>query len=227
VTIILLLFSVGHVAMSRRIKNAGAFYAFTAQGIGGRAGGAAALVAILSYSAMQIGLLGLLGAVASGTFAEWGLVLDWYTWSYIAIAIIAILGFRQVALSAKVLMVLVLLEFGVVAILELAILFSGGESGLNLQPFAWGQITPGVPSIGFLFCFAGFIGFEATTIYCEEARNASITVPRATYILVLAIGIFYTLAVTSRKLIWLFSEQVRLQFVPVLHCLQGRLAAQG
>ena len=55
------------------------------------------------------------------------------------------------------------------------------------------QITSGVPSIAFLFCFAGFIGFEATTIYSEEAKDAPITVPKATYISVLSIGIFYTL----------------------------------
>ena len=35
------------------------------------------------------------------------------------------------------------------------------------------------------------------------------------------------LTVTSRKVIWLFLEQLRFQLVPVLHCLQGRLAAQG
>lgn len=193
VTMILLLFSVGYVAMSRHIKNAGAFYAFTAQGLGGRMGGAAALIAILSYNAMQVGLLGLFGAVASGTFAQWGIVLDWYVWSYMAIAIIAVLGYRKVDLSARVLMVLVLLEFAIVVILDLSILISGGDSGLNLQPFTWSQITSGVPSIGFLFCFAGFIGFEATTIYSEEARNSSVTVPKATYMSVLAIGIFYTI----------------------------------
>ena len=33
--------------------------------------------------------------------------------------------------------------------------------------------------------------------------------------------------VTSRTVIWLFLEQLRLKFVPVLHRLQGRLAAQG
>ena len=193
VTIILLLFSVGYVAMSRHIKNAGAFYAFTAQGLGGRMAGAAAMVAILSYNAMQVGLLGLFGAVASGTFAQWGIVLEWYVWSYIAIAIIAVLGYRQVDLSAKVLMLLVLLEFAIVVILDVSILISGGDSGLNLQPFTWGQITSGTPSIGFLFCFAGFIGFEATTIYSEEAKNPSVTVPNATFISVLAIGIFYTI----------------------------------
>lgn len=192
VTLILLAFSVGYVAMARHVKNAGAFYAFTAQGLGGHLGGGAAMVAILAYNAMQIGLLGLLGAVASGTFAQWGLTLDWYVWSYIAIAIVAVLGYRQVDLSAKVLMGLVFLEFLIVIALNLSILVKGGASGLNLEPFSWSQITSGTPSIGFLFCFAGFIGFEATTIYSEEARNPSVTVPKATYLAVLAIGIFYT-----------------------------------
>lgn len=193
VTIILILFSVGYVAMSRHVKNAGAFYAFAAQGLGGRVGGGAALIAILSYNAMQIGLMGLLGAVASGTFASFGLNLPWYVWTYIAIALVAVLGYRQVDLSAKVLMALVLLEFAIVVLLDLSILTSGGAAGLNLQPFSWGQISSGVPSIGILFCFAGFIGFEATTIYSEEARNPSVTVPKATYISVLAIGVFYTI----------------------------------
>ena len=35
------------------------------------------------------------------------------------------------------------------------------------------------------------------------------------------------LHITSRKVIGLFLEQLRLQFVPVLHRLQGRLAAEG
>ncbi|NKC05043.1 hypothetical protein HED55_23345 [Ochrobactrum haematophilum] len=38
VTIVLLMFSVGYVAMARHIRNAGAFYAFTAQGLGGLMG---------------------------------------------------------------------------------------------------------------------------------------------------------------------------------------------
>lgn len=92
VTLILLLFSVGYVAMSRHVKNAGAFYAFAAAGLGGRVGGAAALIAILAYNTMQIGLLGLFGAIASGTMGEFGLALPWYVWSYIAIIAVAILG---------------------------------------------------------------------------------------------------------------------------------------
>lgn len=34
--------------------------------------------------------------------------------------------------------------------------------------------------IGLLFCFAAFIGFEATTIYSEEARNPRHSIPSTT-----------------------------------------------
>ena len=191
VTAILLIFSVGYVAMARHISNAGAFYAFTAQGLGGRMGGAAAWVAILSYNAMQIGVMGLLGAAASGTFGAIGINLPWWAWAYIAIAIVALLGYRQVDLSAKILMVLVAFEYLIVVIIDAAILIKGGDSGLSMAPFSPAQVMSGVPSIGILFCFAAFIGFEATTIYSEEARDPKVTVPKATYISVLVIGVFY------------------------------------
>jgi amino acid transporter len=191
VTAILLIFSVGYCAMARHVSNAGAFYAFTAQGLGGRLGGAAAMVAILSYNAMQIGVLGLLGAASAGTFGAMGINLPWWVWSFIGIAIVGVLGYRQVDLSAKILMVLVALEYVIVIIVDAAILAKGGDSGLSMAPFSWGQIMSGVPSIGILFCFAAFIGFEATSIYSEEAREPKVTVPRATYLSVILIGVFY------------------------------------
>jgi amino acid transporter len=192
VTVILLLFAVGYVAMSRHVRNAGAFYAFAAQGLGGHFGGAAAMVAILSYNSMQIGILGLLGAASAGTFGAMGLELPWWVWSYIFIALTAVLGYRQVDLSAKILIVLVALEYLVVLVIDGAILFAGGDSGtLTMAPFAPSQVLSGVPSIAILFCFACFIGFEATTIYSEEARDPKRSIPLATYGSVLLIGVFY------------------------------------
>lgn len=192
VTLLLLLFAIGYVTMARYVGNAGAFYSYAARGLGGLVGGAAALVAILSYNAMQIGVMGLLGAATSGLFAGWGIDLPWWVWSFAAIAAVAVLGYRQVDLSAKILTVLVLAEYAVVIILDLVILGTGGDSGLSMAPFSWSQIISGAPAIAILFCFAAFIGFEATTIYAEEARDPKVTVPRATYLSVLLIGVFYT-----------------------------------
>ena len=92
VTALMLVFAVGYLAMARHITNAGAFYAFTSRGLGGMAGGAVAGIALVAYNCMQIGLLGLLGAVAAGQFSSIGLNLPWYAWSFIAIAIVGILG---------------------------------------------------------------------------------------------------------------------------------------
>jgi amino acid transporter len=194
VTLILILFSVGYVAMARHIRNAGAFYAYTAQGLGGLMGGAAALIAILAYNCMQIGVFGMFGAATSGFFADqFGINLPWWVWTMIGIAVVAVLGYRRVDLSAKILTVLVICEYLVVLVIDAAILIKGGDGGLSLRPFTPTAFMSGAPAIGILFCFAAFIGFEATTIYSEEARDPHTTVPRATYISVLIIGLFYML----------------------------------
>jgi amino acid transporter len=125
--VILLMFSAGYTAMSRHVTNAGGFYAFTARGLGGTAGGAAALIALLGYNTMQIGLYGMFGAVASGFLsAHFNLNTPWWICSLAAMASIGVFGYRQIDLSAKVLSLLVFGEYIVVLILDLAILKSGG-----------------------------------------------------------------------------------------------------
>lgn len=194
VTLILLVFSVGYTAMARHIANAGSFFAFTSRGLGGVAGGAAAYIALLAYNTMQIGLYGLFGAVTAGTLAGYGIELPWWVWSLIALAIVGLLGYRQIDLSAKVLAVLVILEYVAVVILDLAIVGKGGAAGIEFSSFTPGAFFTASPTIGVLLCFAAFMGFEATTIYSEEARDPKRTVPRATYLAVLIIGVFYAIS---------------------------------
>ncbi|MDQ0458434.1 APC family permease [Rhizobium paknamense] len=193
VTVILLIFAVGYVAMARHIRNAGAFYAYTAQGLGGALGGAAALIAILAYNAMQIGVFGMFGAATSSLLANAGVTLPWWVCTFAGIATVGVLGYRRVDFSAKLLTILVLLEYAVVLVIDVAILIKGGDSGLSAISFTPSAFFSGSASIGILFCFAAFIGFEATTIYSEEAREPHRTVPRATYISALIIGLFYML----------------------------------
>ncbi len=196
VSVILLIFAVGYTAMARHHTSTGAFYSFVSRGLRQRAGGAAALIALLGYNAMQIGLYGLFGAAASGFLSDsLGISIPWWVWVFVAMAIIAVLGYRQVDLSVKVLAILVSLEFVIVLILDAAILIKGGEGGdvpLNASPFTWSSFTSGSIAIALLFNFASFIGFEATTIYSEEAKDPKRTVPRATFLAVITIGLFYT-----------------------------------
>lgn len=192
-TILMLVFAVGYLAMARNINNAGAFYAFNARGFGGGAGGAVAGIALLSYNAMQIGLLGLFGGAAAGTFGAMGLDLPWWVWSLIAIAIVGFLGYRQVDLSAKVLGVLVILEYLIILWVDGAILVAGGDSGLSMPIFSTTNLFSGSLPVGILFAFGCWIGIEATTIFAEEAKDPRTTIPRATYLSILLIGGFFLL----------------------------------
>ena len=190
-TIVMLMFAVGYVTMSRHVTNAGAFYAYAARGLGGQVGGAVSMMALVSYNAMQWGLLGLLGGISAGVFGGMGLNLPWWGWSLIATALVAILGYRKVELSARVLVVLVALEYLIVLIVDFAILGSGGAKGLSFAFFDMAAINSGSLTAAVLFCLGSFIGFEATTIYAEEARNPERTIPQATYLSVLMIGLFF------------------------------------
>jgi amino acid transporter len=191
VTLLMLAFAAGYVAMSRYVTNAGAFYAYAARGLGGRAAGAVAITALVAYNAMQFGLIGLFGGIAAGVLGEFGLVLPWWGWSLLAIALVGFLGYRQVDLSAKILVFVVALEYLVVLVIDFAILGKGGASGLSMNLFDGNAIFSGSLTAAVLFCLGCFIGFEATTIYAEEAREPEKTIPRATYLSVLMIGIFF------------------------------------
>ncbi|UUC52871.1 APC family permease [Pseudomonas citronellolis] len=196
--LVLLAFSVGYTSMARHVTNAGGFYAFSSRGLGGLAGGAAGVLAMFAYNILQVGLYGMFGGVVAGTMASvFGVELPWWFYSLLAMTSIAVLGYRQIDLSARVLSIIVVAEYLAILTLDFAILKSGGDAGVNLDSFKSEHVFSGTPSIGLLFCFAAFIGFEATTIYGEEARDPQRSIPVATYASVLLIGCFYTLSIWS------------------------------
>lgn len=192
VTLLLLVFAAGYTAMARHVRNAGSFYAFTCIGLGKRAGAATGFTALLGYNCMQIGLYGLFGVATAALLAEFGLELAWWVYAFAALALVAVLGYRRIDLSAKVLAILVIAEYIVVLVFDVAVIGQGGADGLNTVPFQAETVLSGSPSIGVLFCFAAFLGFEASTIYSEEAKDPHRTVPTATFVSILVIGIFYT-----------------------------------
>jgi amino acid transporter len=192
-TLILVLFSAGYTALARQIQDAGGFYAFAQAGFGPVAGGAAAMVALLGYNAMQVGIYGMFGRAASTLLgATTGSSPPWWAPAFAAIAVVGACGYRRIDLSARILGVLVAAEYLCVLVLDALILARGGAEGVSLAPFGTTAFLQGAPPIGLLFCFASFIGFEATVIYAEEARDPARTVPLATYASVLLVGAFYT-----------------------------------
>jgi amino acid transporter len=191
--LLLLMFAAGYTAMATCVTSAGGFYAMVARGLGGAAGGAAAMVAVVGYMTLQFGLYGISGTVtAEALHAQFGVVVPWWVCAFAAIATVAVFGYRQIDFSARVLGCFVVAEYVVVLALDFVILARGGANGIDAAAFAPSVVVSGNPFIGLLFCFAAFVGFEATTIYGEEAKNPKRSIPVATFAALILIGCFYS-----------------------------------
>jgi amino acid transporter len=191
--LLLLMFAAGYTAMATCVTSAGGFYAMVARGLGGAAGGAAAMIAIVGYLTLQFSLYGILGAVASEALrAQFGSAVPWWTCALVAVATVAFFGYRQIDFSARAVGCYVVAEYVVVLALDCLVLSKGGASGINVSSFAPRIVASGNPFIGLLFCFAAFVGFEVTTIYGEEAKDPKRSIPIATFAALLLIGCFYS-----------------------------------
>jgi amino acid transporter len=197
--VVLALFSAGYAAMSRRITGAGAFYAYTAQGLGRTAGVGAAFVALLAYNAMQIGISGLFGSTTAQFIdSKTGVDIPWWALVFACTAVVGVLGYLRVDLGVKVLAVLLVLEFGTVLVFDIGA-FADAPDGISTAPLTWGAATDGSLGVALCCVFAAYMGFESAALYSEECRDPRRTVARATYIAVGLIGVFY--AVTAWAMI--------------------------
>ncbi|MEV4864779.1 APC family permease [Streptomyces ossamyceticus] len=192
----LAVFAVGFTTMSRHVRSAGAFYAFITRGLGRRAGIGAALLALIGYNGMEIGVYGLLGTATRDTARSlFGADVPWLPVALLGLLLIGYGGYRSIDFGAKVLGVLLVAETGILVLLAGAVLVDGGADGLSLASFAPGNVmVPGMIAV-LAFAFAAFTGFESTVIYRREARDPARTVPRATYLAVAFLGLFYAFVV--------------------------------
>lgn len=191
----MLLFAAGYVRMIPHIRNAGAFYAYIAASLSKEAGIAAAYVAVAAYVCAATSILGALCFFLSDFVRQMlGVSTRWELWAVASIALVAWLGYHKITMAAKVLTVALLLEVGVILVLDLAILFDKGWAGISFASFTPAAIfAPGL-GISVIYAINGCVGFEATAIYQEEARDRERTIPRATYGAILVLGTFYVLS---------------------------------
>ncbi|WP_285032663.1 APC family permease [Mycolicibacterium sp. lyk4-40-TYG-92] len=194
--LVLLVFSVGFVTMTPHVPEAGAFFSYVTVGLGERMGKGIAVVALIAYTAIQIGIYGYIGWAISDTVAHYhGPVIPWPVYSFVVLAIVAVLGYRHIELSAKVLGVALALEIGIVVVLDAVMVANPSPAGVTFTSFEPATFTQGTIGIAILFALTGFIGFEATAVFRDEARDPEQTIPRATYAAVIIIGAFYAITV--------------------------------
>jgi amino acid transporter len=194
--VVLLCFSVGYAAMSRHVVNAGGFYTYIGRGLGKEPAVGGALIAVLSYNAMAVALaagFGYFGHIA--LLQDFSINLPWQVCTAVGVLAVAVLGYRQVEMSVRVLAVLMSAEILVLLIFDIAVAGSRGGSAFPTTSFAPHTIFSGGGSlgVGVMFAFISYIGFESAALYGEESKNPRRSIPLGTYISVGVITVFYGL----------------------------------
>jgi amino acid transporter len=219
VAVVLAVWATGYVAMTRHITNAGAFYAFIARGLGRPAGIAAALIALVAYSFLQVGLYGALGpAAASQAAAHLGVHWPWWVWALAAWAVVTVLGQARVDITGRVLGVLLSAE--VVVILAETVSGLAHPAGRHLgfsvlSPSALTSAGPGAVGVLAVVAVLGFVGFEQAPVLTEEVRHPRRTIPVATYLALGAIAVVYAGAA------WAMATHIGSSHVAAAAAVQG------
>jgi amino acid transporter len=199
-TIILTIFSIGYVAMARKIRAAGGFYSFISHGLGRDLGLATGICGALAYSLFEVSLLGGFAYFANTNFNDWfGWDIPWPLFAFGAALLISVLCYFDVELSVRVLGTALIGEVIILTIFDLLVFGKGGSdaNGIQFQSLNMFHLTdvgPGLAAgVGLFLAFWSWVGFEAVPNYAEESKDPVRNVPRATLYSVVGLGIGYVI----------------------------------
>jgi amino acid transporter len=205
-TIILTIFSVGYIAMSRKVTAVGGFYSFISHGLGRELGMGTGLAITLAYSVFEASLCGGFAFFASGKLAQYGYHFSWVFCALFMVALISVLSYFDIHISARFLGVALVTEVLILLVFDGSVFFSSNShvSGSALNPLhafhnlpasgaGTAAVAAGTAGVGVFFAFWSWVGFEMAPNYGEESKNPKKIVPLAMYISVIGLGIFYTL----------------------------------
>ena len=196
VTLMLLIFSVGFVKMSRSVRGGGGFYSFVTAGLGKPAGLGGAFLALFGYILIGFFAPSFFGVALQGFVVNTlnGPDVPWYWYALGIIAVTTVLAYNRIDLSAKLLTAVMLLEVAVIVVFDFASFSVNGLDAVHGVGFALPSLTDASIGLALLFAVGNFFGFEATVIYRDEVKNPDKTISRATYLAVIGIGLFYAVA---------------------------------
>jgi amino acid transporter len=203
-TVALMVFSVGYIRMSQKLRSAGGFYSFVTAGLGKVVGLGTAYVISGCYIVFCAAIIGPTAYFTHGSFEHWfGVSVPTWLLLFVILGLSALLSWFRIGLTARVLSVLMCLELLGLAVFVVTILARGGAHGLSARPlnpvhlFNNGQAVAvfGTAAVGIaLFgAFWSWVGFEMAPNYAEESRDPATVGRRAMYTTVIGLGVVYTL----------------------------------
>ena len=130
-TIVLAIFSVGYVAMARKKTTAGGFYSYISHGLGRELGIGTGFGSLVAYSVFEASLAGGFAYFLNLKLASFGWNVGWPWLALFMIALIGVLTYFDVRVSANLLAIGLISEVAILIIFDI-FLFGHGER--ELQP---------------------------------------------------------------------------------------------
>ena len=204
-TVILVIFSVGYVAMSRKVTTAGGFYSYISHGLGRELGLGSGFAAVVAYSVFEASLAGGFAYFLNIKLAEGNINIQWPWLALFMVLVIGLITYFDVRISARLLGIFLIGEIVFLVIFDAAMIIRGATTSTAMtvealnpikafQGFgANGALAAGSVGIGLFFAFWSWVGFEMAPNYGEESKDPKRVVPMAMYISVIGLGVFYTL----------------------------------
>ncbi len=207
-TIVLTIFSIGYAAMASRVSSVGGFYSFISQGLGREVGMSAGFTSLACYSLFEASLTGLFAFFGNKWLNDhFGINVPWLILAILMIAVIAVLAYRDVKLSAKILGVALIAEVAILVIFVLGVMFASSGTSFNAEALnVFNVFTPlaeqkvgevaipaGAAAVGVFMAFWSWVGFEMAPNYAEESRDPKHIIPRSLMYSVVGLGIFYVI----------------------------------
>src|SRR5579859_2041140 len=198
--IVLVVFAVGYVAMAKKKTTAGGFYSYISHGLGREIGIGTGYASVVAYSVFEASLAGGFAYFLNLKLNQFGVNIGWPWLALGMVVLISILTYFDVRVSSIVLAVGLISEVVILLIFDVYLFARGHVTAAPLNPVnafkgfpAQGKLAAGAIGIGLFFAFWSWVGFEMAPNYGEESRDPKRIVPRALYISVIGLGIFYTM----------------------------------
>ncbi|MGY6655489.1 APC family permease [Amycolatopsis sp. TRM77291] len=191
------LFSVSYLAASRRLPPAdasGGFYSLVSRGLGRPAGVGAGWIAIVTYTALTIGLYGVIGSIVTPLLSDlFAVEIPWQLIAVVTVLLVGASGLANIAASTRVVVILVSCELLVIIAVTIANWFNptpGHQELSSLDPrLLMGAVAVTIArlALGML----GYVGAELTVVHTQDARWGYHGVARATLSVITILTLLY------------------------------------
>jgi len=173
-----------------RFAGSGSMYQYICKGLGNVVGGLGGWALIWAY--LGISVAGLTGFT---TFAQTllqmvGITCPVYPLFVLCIAVSGFCAWKNVALSAKVMLVLEGVSIILITLLCLVALAFHGFS-VDTTQFAPASLNISTLGLGVVVAVFSLVGFESATAFGDEARNPLKSIPWSVMVSIIFVGIFF------------------------------------